>query len=149
VSLAERIRSDLAQAIKQNDKERRSALRLILAGLQNEEKSQRKTLDDAGVIDVLTREVKKRRESIEAFEQGNRPDLVAQEKAALDIISDYMPQQMSNDEVIAAAKKVIEEVGATGPGDKGKVMSQLVPQTKGRAEGKIVNDIVTELLSNI
>ena len=149
MSLAERIRSDLAQAIKQNDKERRSALRLILAGLQNEEKSQRKTLDDAGVIDVLTREVKKRRESIEAFEQGNRPDLVAQEKAALDIISDYMPQQMSNDEVIAAAKKVIEEVGATGPGDKGKVMSQLVPQTKGRAEGKIVNDIVTELLSNI
>jgi len=149
LNLAERIRSDLEKAIKQSDKERRSALRLVLAGIQNEEKSQRKTLDDAGIIDVLTREVKKRRESIEAFEQGNRSDLVAQEKAALDIISEYMPQQMSNDEVIAAAKKIIEEVGAKGPGDKGKVMSQLMPQTKGRAEGKIVNDIVTELLSSI
>ena len=149
MNLAERIRSDLEKAIKQSDKERRSALRLVLAGIQNEEKSQRKTLDDAGIIDVLTREVKKRRESIEAFEQGNRSDLVAQEKAALDIISEYMPQQMSNDEVIAAAKKIIEEVGAKGPGDKGKVMSQLMPQTKGRAEGKIVNDIVTELLSSI
>ncbi len=149
MSLVEKIRSDLEKALKQNDKEQRSALRLILAGIQNEEKSQRKTLDDAGVIDVLTREVKKRRESIEAFEQGNRPDLVAQEKAALEIVSRYLPQQMSYDEVVAAAKKVIEEVGAKGPGDKGKVMSQLVPQTKGRAEGKTVNDIVTELLSNI
>ena len=90
MSLVERIRSDLTKALKQNDKERRSALRLILAGIQNEEKSQRKTLDDAGIIDVLTREVKKRRESIEAYEQGNRTDLVAQEKAALDIISEYL-----------------------------------------------------------
>ena len=149
MNLTERIRSDLEQAIKQNDVERRSALRLVLAGIQNEEKSQRKTLDDAGVIDVLTREVKKRRESIEAFEQGNRSDLVTQEKAALEIISKYLPQQMSNEEVAAAAQKVIEEVGAKGPSDKGKVMSQLVPQTKGRAEGKTVNDIVTELLNNI
>jgi len=149
VNLAERIKSDLEQAIKQNDKECRSALRLVLAGVQNEEKSQQKKLDDAGIIDILIRETKKRRESIEAFEQGNRSDLVAQEKTALDIVSKYLPQQMSRDEIVTAAQKVIEEVGAKGPGDKGKVMSQLVPQTKGRAEGKTVNDIVTELLNNI
>jgi uncharacterized protein YqeY len=149
VNLAERIKSDLDQAIKQNDTKCRSALRLVLAGIQNEEKSQQKKLDDAGIIDILTREVKKRRESIEAFEQGNRSDLVAQEKAALDIVSKYLPQQMSRDEIVAAAEKVIEDIAAKGPGDKGKVMSQLVPQTKGRADGKAVNDIVTELLNNI
>ncbi len=149
MALAERIKSDLEQAVRQSNKERRSVLRMVMAGIKNAEIDQRKALDDAGIIGVLTKEVKTRQESIEAFEQGNRPDLVAQQKEELAILSEYLPEQMSRDDVVAAARKVIADVGAAGPGDKGKVMSQLIPQTKGRADGKLVNDIVSELLSSL
>lgn len=149
MTLAKKIRDDLEQAVRQGDTVRRSVLRLTLASIKNAEIDKKKNLDDTDILGVLTKEAKKRRESIEAFEQGNRPDLVTQEKAELDILSEYLPEQMSQDDIAAAARKIIDETGATGPGDKGKVMSQLMPQTKGRAEGKMVNDIVTELLSNM
>lgn len=149
MTLAGKIKNDLEQAIRQRDTVRRSTLRLVLASIHNAEIEQRKELDEADTLGVLAKEAKKRRESIEAYEKGNRPDLVNQEKAELAIISEYLPQQMSRDEITAAAQRIIDETGATGPGDKGKVMSQLIPQTKGKAEGKIVSDIVTELLSSI
>lgn len=149
MTLAEKIKGDLEQAIRQRDTMRRSTLRLILANIHNAEIEQRKELDEADTLGVLAKEAKKRRESIEAYEKGNRPDLVEQEKAELAIITEYLPEQMSRDEIAAAAKKIIDDIGASGPGDKGKVMSQLMPQTKGKAEGKVVSDIVTELLSNI
>ena len=149
MTLAKKIRDDLEQAVRQGDTVRRSVLRLTLASIKNAEIDKKKNLDDTDILGVLTKEAKKRRESIEAFEQGNRPDLVTQEKAELDILSEYLPEQMSQDDIAAAAQKIIDETGATGPGDKGKVMSQLMPQTKGRAEGKMVSDIVTELLSNM
>ena len=149
MTLAKKIRDDLEQAVRQGDTVRRSVLRLTLASIKNAEIDQKKNLDDPDILGVLTKEAKKRRESIEAFEQGNRPDLVTQEKAELDILSEYLPEQMSQDDITAAAQKIIDETGATGPGDKGKVMSQLMPQTKGRAESKMVSDIVTELLSNM
>ena len=149
MALAETIRSDLESALRQGNKVRLSVLRMLLASIKNAEIDQHKALDDAGILGAIAKEAKKRRESIEAFEQGNRPELVAQEKAELAILSEYLPEQMSHGEILAAAHKVIEEIEATGPGDKGKVMSQLMPQTKGRAEGKKVSDIVSELLSSI
>ena len=148
MSLSEQIRSELEQALRQKDTLRCSTLRLLLSSIHNAEiDQQHKALDDAGVATVVAKEIKKRRESIEAFEKGNRPDLVAKEKNELDILAKYLPQQMSRDEIIAIAKQVIAEVGARSPGDKGKVMGKLMPQTKGKADGKEVNDIVTELLS--
>ena len=149
MTLEEKIRNDLGKAMKEEDTTRRSVLRLILAGIKNAEKAQQKTLDDPGIIDVLSKEAKRHRESIEAFKQGNRTDLVEQEEAELAIINEYLPEQISHDDIVAAAKKVIEDVGATTPRDKGVVMSKLIPQLKGKAEGKEVNEIVTELLSNM
>jgi len=146
--LAQRIRTDLNAAIRQRDKLRCSVLRLALANIKNAEIAQQKTLDDAGILTVLTKEAKQRRESIEAFEKGNRQDLVEQEKAELVILLQYLPEQMSREEIVAVARKVIDEVGAAGPSDKGKVMSQLMPQMKGRAEGQEVNAVVLELLSS-
>jgi uncharacterized protein YqeY len=150
MGLIEQIRSDLDQSIRQKDNLRCTTLRLLISSIHNAEiDQQHKTLDDAGVGSIVAKEIKKRRESIEAFEKGNRPDLVAKEKAELDILSKYLPQQMSHDEITTVAKQVIAEVGARGAGDKGKVMGKLIAQTKGKADGKEVSDIVTELLSNL
>jgi len=148
MTLDQRIRTDLEQAIKGKDKVRRSVFRLVLASIQNAEIAQQKTLDDDGVLGVIAKEAKQRRESIEAFEQGNRQDLVTQEKAELAILLEYLPEQMSDEEIVAAVRKVIDEVGAVGPGDKGKVMSMVMPQLKGRAEGQRVNATVSELLGS-
>ena len=148
MTLAERIRSDLEQALRQRDKLRCSVLRLVLASMKNAEIAQQETLDDAGILGVIDKEAKKRRESIEAFEQGNRQDLVAQEKAELAILLEYLPEQMSREEIVAAARTIINELGATSPSEKGKVMSQLMPQLKGRAQGQEVSAVVLELLSS-
>ncbi len=150
MGLVEQIRSDLEQAIRQKDNLRCTTLRMLISSIHNAEiDQQHKALDDAGIGTVVSKEIKKRRESIEAFEKGNRPDLVAKEKSELDILSKYLPPQMSRDEIIAAAKQAIAEAGARGAGDKGKVMGKLMPQTKGKADGKEVSDIVTELLNNL
>lgn len=149
MTLAEKIKKDLEQAIRQNDKARRDALRLILASVKNAEIDLQKTLDDSDIFGILAKEAKKRQESIEAFEQGNRQDLIAQEKVELTLISEYLPEQMSRDDIIAMTRKIIEDIGATDARDKGKVMAQLMPQTKGRAEGKEVSDIVSDILNNL
>jgi hypothetical protein len=114
--------------------------------MRNAEIAQQKPLDDTGIIGVIEKEAKMRRESIEAFEKGNRPDLVANEKAELSVLMEYLPEQMSHEEIVIAARKVIDELGATGPKDKGKVMSQLMPQLKGRAQGQEVSEVVSGLL---
>ncbi len=148
MTLTEKIRSDLEQSMRKEDKLRRLVLRLVLSSMRNAEIAQQKPLDDTGIIGVIEKEAKMRRESIEAFEKGNRPDLVANEKAELSVLMEYLPEQMSHEEILAAARKVIGELGATGPKDKGKVMSHLMPQLKGRAQGQEVSNIVSELLSS-
>jgi len=145
--LQDKVADDLRQAQKSGDKTRVSVLRLVKAGVKNAEIAQGAPIGDAGVIDVITREVKQHRESISEFTKGNRQDLVAKEEAELATLLEYLPKQMSREEVVAIVRQVIEQVGATGPGDKGKVMSQLMPQIKGRADGREANDIVTELLT--
>jgi uncharacterized protein YqeY len=148
MTLAQKIRTDLEQSIRKEDKRRCLVLRSVLASMRNAEIAQQKDLDDSGILVVIDKETKMRRESIEAFEKGNRPDLVANEKAELAILLEYLPEQMSREEIVAAARKVISELGATSPKDKGKVMSQLMPQLRGRAQGQEVSDVVSELLSS-
>lgn len=147
MSLQERITSDLHKAQKQGDKSRVSALRLIISGIQYAEIAKGAQLDDAGVIDVFNKEVKQRRESIEEFAKGNRGDLVEKEKIELAILLEYLPKQMSREDVTAIVKQVINEVGAKGPGDKGKVMSRLMPQVKGKADGREAGSVVDEILA--
>lgn len=147
MTLVETIRSDLTKAMKQGDDVRRSTLRLLLASIKNAEIDKHGELTDPEVLTLLGKEAKKRRESIEYFEQAKRDDLVAKEQSELEIINGYLPEQMGRGEIEALARKVIAEVSAAGPGDKGKVMAQLMPQVKGKADGKEVNDAVTELLN--
>ena len=147
MSLQERITSDLHQAQKKGDKARMSALRLIKSGIQYAEIAKGAALDDTGVIDVFNKEVKQRRESIEGFAKGNRSDLVEKEKTELAILLEYLPKQMSREDVIETVRRVLAEVGARGPSDKGKVMSKLMPQVKGKVDGREVGAIVDELLA--
>jgi uncharacterized protein YqeY len=147
MTLQEKIATDLIQAQKRGDKARVSALRLVRAGVKNAEIAKRASLDDAGVIDIISREVRQHRESIAEFTKGKRQDLVDKEEAELAALLEYLPRQISREEISEAARKVIEQVEARGPGDKGKVMSQLMPQLKGKADGREVGDVVSELLA--
>ena len=146
--LKQKLMDDLKQAMRGGDKVRRSVIRLVMAAIKNAEIARQAALDDTDILGIIAKEVRQRRESIEAFRLGNRPDLVAQEEAELAILNEYLPKQMTREEIIVAARRVIEEVGAQGPGDKGKVMPKLIAQLKGRADGREINAVVTELLSS-
>jgi uncharacterized protein YqeY len=147
MALKDSIQEALWRALKRQQRVEVSTLRLLLSEIKYAEIAQQKPADDNKVLDVIAKEVKRRRESIEAFRQGNRSDLVAQEEAELAVLMSYLPEQMSRAEIVAAARRVVDAVGAKGPSDKGKVMSQLMPQLKGKADGKEVSEIVTELLA--
>jgi uncharacterized protein len=145
-NLAQKLNDDLRQAMRANDAVKRLTIRSLMASIKNAEIAKQTTLDDAGILGVIAREVKQRQESIEAFKPGNRPDLIAKEEAEMAILQAYMPQQMTKQEIIEAARKVIAEVGAQGPGDKNKVMPKIIAQLKGKADGRDINTVVTELL---
>jgi len=147
-SLKQKLTEDLKQALKNGDKVRRSVIRLGMSAIKNAEIARQADLTDPDILGVIAKEVKQRHESIEAFKQGSRQDLVAQEEAELAVLEEYLPRQMTRDEIIAEARRVIAEVGAQGPGDKGKVMPKLIPQLKGRSDGREINEIVTELLAS-
>ncbi len=146
--LKQKLTDDLRQAMRSGDKVRRSVIRLVMAAIKNTEIAQQATLADADILGVIAKEVRQRHESIEAFKLGDRHDLLAQEEAELAILNEYLPRQMSREEIVAAARQVIEEVGALGLGDKGKVMPNLIAQLKGRADGREINAVVTELLGS-
>ena len=147
MSLKEQLNADLREAMRQRDDGRRDALRLALSALHNAEIAAGAELDEAGVQAVLAKEAKQRRESIEEFRKGNRPDLVDKEEAELAVISQYLPQQATREEIMEAARRVVQETGASGPKDLGKVMPVLMQQFRGRAEGRDVSEVVRELFA--
>ncbi|MCX6005122.1 MAG: GatB/YqeY domain-containing protein [Chloroflexi bacterium] len=149
MALLDKLNEDLKSAMRGREQLRMTVLRMVLSAVNYAEIAQQKKLDDAGIITVISREIKQRRESIEAYEKGNRQDLADKEKTELSMLQAYMPAQMGRDEITALVQKVIGEAGAKGPGDKGKVMQKLMPQVKGKADGGEVNNIVTELLSKL
>jgi uncharacterized protein YqeY len=146
--LKQKLSDDLKQAMRDGDKVKRSAIRLAIAAIKNTEIARQTTLEDGDILGVIAKEIRQRQESIEAFKQGGRPELVAIEEAEKAVLEHYMPRQMSRDEITAEARRVIEEVGAAGIRDKGKVMPQLIAKLKGRADGREINEVVTELLSS-
>ncbi len=144
--LKKRLSDDLKQAMKAGETVRRDTIRMLISSVNNAEIAKQSALTDADILGVVSKEVKRHQESIDAFKKGNRADLVAKEEAEMAVLQGYMPKQMTRDEIVLAAREVIAAVGAKGPGDKGKVMQQLMPGLKGKADGKEINDVVTELL---
>jgi len=147
MTLRDRIQEALKGALKRQQAVEVSTLRLLLSEIKYAEIAQQKPADDGKVVDVIVREAKRRRESIEAFRKGNRGDLAEQEEAELAILMGYLPKQMNREEIIVAAREAMDMVGAKGPNDKGKVMAQLMPQLKGKADGREVSEVISELLA--
>ncbi len=147
--LKEQLTSDLTDAMRQSDDVRKSTLRMLLTAINVAEVagSERRQLNDEQVMQVLAKQVKQRRESIDEFQKAGRQDLVDKEAAELKVLEAYMPPQIPREEIEAEARKAIAEVGAKGPSDKGKVMQTLMPRLSGRADGRDINAVVTELLA--
>lgn len=149
MALQDKLRDDLKDALRQRQEVRLSTLRMLLAAIRNEEIARgvpKGQLDDAGVLGVVAKEVKQRRESVEEFRKGQRPDLVAREESELAVLVAYQPPQLTRAEITAAAQRVIDELGAKGPQDLGKVMPRLMGELRGRADGREINAVVSELL---
>jgi uncharacterized protein len=148
--LKEQFTSDLTDAMRQSDDVRKSTLRMLITAINVAEVAgaERRQLSDEQVMQVLARQVKQHRESIDEFQKAGRQDLVDKEAAELKVLEAYMPPQMPRQEIEAEARNAIAEVGAKGPSDKGKVMQTLMPRLSGRAEGRDINAVVTELLAS-
>jgi len=148
MSLKEQLNQELHEAMKARDARRRDTLRQVLTGINYLEVEVGHPLSDAEVLDVIRRDAKRHRESIEEFHKGGRQDLVEQEQAELAILETYLPQQMGRAEIEALVRQAISELGVSGKAQAGLVMKHLMAQVKGRADGKLVNQVVQELLTN-
>ncbi|MDA8441258.1 MAG: GatB/YqeY domain-containing protein [Peptococcaceae bacterium] len=148
MSLKERLTEDMKTAMKAREegKQRLSVIRMVRAAIKNAEIDKKSEFGDTEVIEVLAREVKMRRDAALEFAKGNRPDTVEALQQEIAILLEYLPQQLNEAEVRQLASEVIAQVGAQGPKDLGKVMGAITPKTKGRVDGKLVNQIVRELL---
>lgn len=147
MSLQTDIQSAMRAAMKARDAVRVSTLRLAMAAAHNRQIELGHELTDAEVIEVLDRQVKQRRESIELYRKGGRPELADAEEAELAILREFLPEPLTDAELERLARDAVAATGASGPADMGRVMGVLVPQTKGRADGKAVSELVRRLLS--
>jgi uncharacterized protein len=147
VTLRERIQSEITAAMRSGDALRRDTLRMAESAVYNAEKRDRRTYSDDEVAGVLAREVKTRRESVEAFRKGGREDLASKEESEIAILAGFLPEQLSEAEIAALVETAVAETGATSPRDMGKVMGWLAPRTKGRADGRAVSQAVATVLA--
>jgi uncharacterized protein YqeY len=147
VTLRDRLTQDTTAAMRSGDALRRDVLRMVQNTAYNLEKSRKAPLTDDELLAVLTREVKTRRESIDAFRKGGREDLAAKEEAEIAILADYLPQPLTDDELQALVTQGVAETGATSARDLGKVMGWLSPKIRGRADGKVASGLVAQALA--
>jgi uncharacterized protein len=148
MTLKDQLNEDVKNAMRSKDVETRDTLRLLLAAIKQEEVDKQIILDDADVLAVINKQAKQRRESIEDYTKANRPDLVGEEERQLIIIERYLPQMMSREEIEALAQAIITQTGVTDAKGMGQVMGQLMPKVKGKADGRLVNEVVRDLLNN-
>ncbi|MGD2144572.1 MAG: GatB/YqeY domain-containing protein [Anaerolineae bacterium] len=147
------MRDDLKDALRAGDEQRKSVIRMALAAITNAEIEQGRqsgeaVLDSGQVTAVLQKQAKQRREAIDELKEADRPDLLRREKEELAILQEYLPEQLSREQIAEEARHVIEEVGATGMRDMGPVMGRLMSDLRGRADGHTVNEVVRELLTS-
>lgn len=149
MSIEQKLIDDMKLAMKSGKKNELDTIRLLRAQIKMASIEKKDELTEADVIQVLQKEAKKRRESIEMFRQGNREDLVNKEKSELDIISAYLPEQLSEDEVVKIIREVVISLQVESEKDIGRVMGEIMPKVKGKADGKLVQQKVKEYLSNL
>lgn len=144
--MKEKILQDLKEAMRAQDVARRTTLRMVVAAIKNLEIETSSELEEGDVLQIIQKQVKSRRESIEEFRKGNREDLIAKEQTEIDILKEYLPEEASEEDIRSAAAEIITSINASGPQDIGKVMPKLIEQFQGRADGRTINGIVRELL---
>ena len=147
MSIKAQLREDLKDAMRAQDAQRRSALRMVLTAIQLAEAERPHDLTDDEIVGLVQKEVKRREEAVEMMRQAGRDELVAAEELELKILRGYLPPQLSEDEVRELAQAVIAEVGATSTRDLGRVMGALMPRVQGQVDGRVVNQVVRDLLS--
>ena len=147
MTLRERLHDDTTAAMRSGDALRRDVLRMVQNAIYNTEKAKRVTLSEDEILGIVVREVKTRRESVEAFRQGGREDLAAKEEAEIAILADYLPQALTDDELRALVEEAVAATGATSARDMGKVMGWLSPRIRGRADGKVASGMVAQALA--
>lgn len=147
MSIQQRLTEDMKSAMKARDKIRLSTIRMVINAIKIKEKEAGTELSDGDANAIIASEVKKRRDSAQAYRDGGRSDLVAIEENEIEILAEYMPEQMGEAEIRELARTIIEKVEALSPKDMGKVMKELMPHVKGKADGAIVNKVVKELLT--
>lgn len=148
MSLKTTLLSDMKEAMKAKDKIRLNTIRGLHSEIRNQEIDLKKDLEDEAIITLIASQIKKRKESISLFEQGNRSDLSEIEQKEIDILKVYMPEQVSEDTLRNRVQEVIKELGVQNQGDMGRVMKVLVPEFKGKADNKMIKDLVGEYLGN-
>ncbi len=146
MNLSERLNEDMKQAMKSQEKFRLSVIRMVRSSIKNVEIDLKRPLEDQEVLDILSREIKQRKDALQDFEKAGRQDLIDNAKAEIDVIATYLPQQLTEEEIRAIVAETIQEVGASSKAEMGKVMAALMPKVKGRAEGKLVNQAVQQML---
>ena len=146
MGLRERLPQDLHDAMRARDVTRRETIRLLQAAIKNAEIERRGPLDEMDIVALVQKQINQRHESVEQFRKGGRTDLAEREEAEMAVLEQYLPPQMSLEDVAEAARAVIATVGAQGPKEKGKVMGPLMADLRGRADGRLINEVVTELL---
>lgn len=146
VSLRDEITRDMAASLKSGEKERLSTVRMLISAVKYKEVDAKRQLDDDEVVSVISTLIKQRQDSIDQFRKGGRDDLADKEAREAEVLKAYLPPQLSGDEVRDIVKKAASETGAAGPKDMGKLMKAVMPRLKGKADGKLVNEIVKEVL---
>ena len=149
MGLREKLEDDIKSAMRNHDQARLDALRFLKFAVQAVEKDRKSELDDDGMINGATKQASDRRDSIKAFEEGGRDAMAAKEAAELVVLEEFLPPQMSADEIMTIIQSVAAEVEVSSIQDKGKLMGKLMPQTRGKADGSVVNQMVTEYLESL
>ncbi|MBS5945414.1 MAG: GatB/YqeY domain-containing protein [Peptoniphilus harei] len=147
MSLKERLMADLKEAMKSKDKLRKDVITMVRAAIKQKEVDERVELDDSDILDIVSKQLKEKKSSIDEFKKGNREDLVKQTNDEIEILLKYLPEQLSDEELKEIIKKVIDENEITSMKDIGKLMKNVMPLIKGKADGKQVNLIAKELLN--
>ena len=149
MTLRNKLEDDIRQSMRERNQPRVEALRFLKSAVQAAEKEGGETLDDDRMVNVVSKQVNDRRESIRMFREGNRTDLASKEEAELQVLEEYLPPQLSPEELETLIRETASEVGATSAKDKGKLMGRLMPQVRGKADGAAVNEMATRILESL
>ena len=146
MSLKERLLEDMKSAMKEKDVIKKNTIQMARSAVLQDEKDGRTTLDDDGVLDIIAKEVKKRRDSLPEFEKSGRQELIDNLKTEIEVLMQYLPQQLTEEEIEVIVRQAVQDTGASSARDMGKIMQEVMPKVKGRADGRVINQIVKKIL---